>query len=839
MVTIAQIYDWFMTSKKPTQAQFWASWGSFWNKLEQIPQSAIAGLTAVLNAKAEKAQFDAHKTDATAHAGLFDTKEDKMNKGAANGYVPLDEFLKIASQYLIIVDDLVTGGSDSLASAETVKTLKAQIDGINLILTSNDVNLDNVQELVDAIKTVQTSLETILVNDFTTGGTTKAATAETVKILKLLVDQKLSGASLKTLNGISLIGAGENIVIPVRLKEVVVQNKSQLLGNLSSDVLYLIDGSFSLTAGETIVVPVGGLNIMGYSFDASRIASYGVANHTIFTSPAGGSGNLIIHNIAFNATGTGAKVFDIIDVDGTHAVEMVTVNFEGCKSIGKLKNYRQGTGITIGFYGCADGLMLSGTWTGFKLTNTNCFGFGATGTLFKKDVDTIFSNRLYLEINADFQTGCKLADFEASNFSLNELFQINASILKYNGTINDANATAVIPNIKANDVKCLWRSNVGLPDTALEKYVENSAVTGAYVINWLVDTFYLTLTGDTTFTESNLPASGKNTEELKIYLAGNFTPTFPAAWEVNKVGTFKKGEMNQITLKFIKTGVYFMKIDNSLTVYPAPNVSGTFPTSILPSNTSALTVFGSFFTPATIVSISDHIVNSVTFINQGELLLSVSTSSSEGDFDLTISNGTSVVYQNKVSVYLGVVFKPQTADWTNIVEPIQIDDDKISVKTFGSLGSAVWNKEFDYTKNYIVSFRITASPLGYEPLYGNYQVKMVSLVSASDNTTNKFAVEHWVDGSRTHYKVLDVYVNNAYLSGQPAVYTTNYGDTSAQQYANFNQTVLEFRYQGGIMSLYKNSVLWMTLSTSITQNFKLKVQNKYMEIVDIKYIELA
>ena len=71
MVTIAQIYDWFMTGKKPTQAQFWASWGSFWNKLEQIPQSAIAGLTTVLNAKAEKAQFDAHKTDETAHVALF------------------------------------------------------------------------------------------------------------------------------------------------------------------------------------------------------------------------------------------------------------------------------------------------------------------------------------------------------------------------------------------------------------------------------------------------------------------------------------------------------------------------------------------------------------------------------------------------------------------------------------------------------------------------------------------------------------------------------------------------------------------------------------------------
>lgn len=68
---MSEIYNWFMTGKKPTQAQFWASWGSFWNKLEQIPITAIAGLTAILNSKAEKIQFDAHKTDANAHPQLL------------------------------------------------------------------------------------------------------------------------------------------------------------------------------------------------------------------------------------------------------------------------------------------------------------------------------------------------------------------------------------------------------------------------------------------------------------------------------------------------------------------------------------------------------------------------------------------------------------------------------------------------------------------------------------------------------------------------------------------------------------------------------------------------
>lgn len=113
-------------------------------------------------------------------------KEDKTQKGAPGGYAPLDEFTKLAAQYLNIVNDLVTGGTTALLSAEQGKVLKTQIDAINTLLTSDNVNLDNVQELVDAIETVQMSLSTILVNDLTTGGTTKALTAEMGKQLDLI-----------------------------------------------------------------------------------------------------------------------------------------------------------------------------------------------------------------------------------------------------------------------------------------------------------------------------------------------------------------------------------------------------------------------------------------------------------------------------------------------------------------------------------------------------------------------------------------------------------------------------------------------------------------------------
>lgn len=115
-------------------------------------------------------------------------KENKSEKGLANGYAPLNEFVKIASNYLNIVNNLTEGGSTFILSAEQGKQLRLQVDAINSILFSDNVNLDTIQEIVDAIESVQSYLDLILVNDLITGGVTKALTAEMGKVLKALID---------------------------------------------------------------------------------------------------------------------------------------------------------------------------------------------------------------------------------------------------------------------------------------------------------------------------------------------------------------------------------------------------------------------------------------------------------------------------------------------------------------------------------------------------------------------------------------------------------------------------------------------------------------------------
>ncbi|MWB92999.1 hypothetical protein GON26_01370 [Flavobacterium sp. GA093] len=305
---INTILSWFVTGAKPTQVQFWASWQSFWHKDEAIPQSSVQNLAATLNSKADKSQFDAHKTDTDAHADLFSSKEDKNQKGAVNGYAPLNEFQKIAAEYLSIVNDLITGGTTSLLSAEQGKELQSQIDGINIILSSDDINLDTVQELVDAIKEVETSLETILVNDLTTGGITKALTAEMGKSLKALIDG-LNTNKVDKVAGERLITAAE--IVKLEGIEAGAQVNQDMSGKQDIDNQIFVSASglvqdswhgkiVTFTASSTQTVPASGLRD-GFKFDG--IVDPTVTITTAITAPkswlGGYSGASITENSIF------------------------------------------------------------------------------------------------------------------------------------------------------------------------------------------------------------------------------------------------------------------------------------------------------------------------------------------------------------------------------------------------------------------------------------------------------------------------------------------------------------------------------------------------------------
>lgn len=251
-----------------------------------------------------------------------------------------------------------------------------------------------------------------------------------------------------------------------KLNEIVIRNKIDLINrDLSSELTYVIDSTnFNAVSGDYILIPADGLTIAGYGFDTS-ILNKNVAGQALFKSPVGGSGNLILKDLKIDS-GAGS-VFDIEDSDGTHAIEFNDVNFENCASLGKIKHYRQFTGQTIGMYFCSDGLMVSGAWNGFVMSKLHVRNFAATGTLFKKDTDTNFSNRFALGVNISGVTGIKVFDFDNTIFTRDRMLQLDDCTFEVNGIINESNTSALIPNIGPNDPKCKWSNSEGITLTAL------------------------------------------------------------------------------------------------------------------------------------------------------------------------------------------------------------------------------------------------------------------------------------------------------------------------------------------------------------------------------------
>jgi len=92
---------------------------------------------------------------------------------------------------------------------------------------------------------------------------------------------------------------------------VLVKTASDLAGTLDSTVEYFIDGIIDM-GSQAIELPAGGLNFTGYNFNVSKLVS-SASNYTMFTSPVGGSGDLLGKDYAIEVTGASSKVYDLTD----------------------------------------------------------------------------------------------------------------------------------------------------------------------------------------------------------------------------------------------------------------------------------------------------------------------------------------------------------------------------------------------------------------------------------------------------------------------------------------------------------------------------------------------
>lgn len=264
------------------------------------------------------------------------------------------------------VDDLLSSISieviDSLSSMEVWKplsanqgrVLKGYIDAINTLLTSDNINLDHVQELVDAIETIQLSLSTILVNDLTTWGISKALTAQQGVVLKGLID------ALTTV---------------VATKAVVAWSEGDIQFNKSS----ALSGSEFLHFDET----TGELRAY-WSLGTEKVLNWGFtgnANNWTLNTWWTYSGNRVWHT----ANGTGVMTQSISPVIG----ELYKVTFE-------IQDLTVGSvtvtmwGVTLGTY------TANGVYTvRVRATNTSSLTFTPTNTA-RLYIDNVGAKRYQL-----------------------------------------------------------------------------------------------------------------------------------------------------------------------------------------------------------------------------------------------------------------------------------------------------------------------------------------------------------------------------------------------------------------------------------------------------------
>lgn len=264
----------------------------------------------------------------------------------------------------------------------------------------------------------------------------------------------------------SIRPAGDSL-FEVQKERVLVSSPQQLSGSLDSTKEYFLDGVIDFTgSGLSIEVPEGGLYLRGYNFDISGIKCDD-DNYTLFTSPVGGSGNVLGVDYLIDVNGANSRVYNLSSLTGFEAFEFTRVNYNNCTSLGVIDSYRQGLEDGTGRFGGSPSLELAGLWVGgYRITTSivRSLSPSMTEPLFKAGTGFVMQSRFLTDINIDLPANSALLDFSPSNFPNPSTLQVSGAIVTRDG-VQDATDANYTPNISAGDLSCSWSSNVGMPNT--------------------------------------------------------------------------------------------------------------------------------------------------------------------------------------------------------------------------------------------------------------------------------------------------------------------------------------------------------------------------------------
>jgi len=245
---------------------------------------------------------------------------------------------------------------------------------------------------------------------------------------------------------------------------IITVKQASDFGTIDSTKIYVIDGIIDMGA-TSIEVPSGGISIQGFTFDVSQLVSSS-SSYTMFTSPVGGSGNVLLSNVALETSGTSSEVFDLVSDTGFNAIEMNIVNFNDCTSLGTIDNYRQGLESGTGRFGGTPELTLKGDWAGGWFIDTSIVRSldDWSGNLYTAGAGFAMSSRFRSNQNIDLPSSASFFDFSSSNFANPSTLQIQGCLMTRDGVF-DAADTNLTPNIEAGNLSCDWSGNNGIGNT--------------------------------------------------------------------------------------------------------------------------------------------------------------------------------------------------------------------------------------------------------------------------------------------------------------------------------------------------------------------------------------
>jgi hypothetical protein len=375
---------------------------------------------------------------------------------------------------------LVDGGTGA-SDAPTARTNLGFRDNVSSAVTAVGVTAYTVLSTDDILTVDDTAIGGNVTINLPSAATLGSGWSLTVKRTGITYLVTIDPAGTETIDGaltlpltakdeaISIVSDGTNWEIvgsqSSKLDSIIyVKKASDLAGVLVSDKVYQIDGIVDM-GSQSIEVPAGGLSLIGTTFDVCQLVSSAVG-YTMFTSPVGGSGNLLGKDLGFTASGAGSQVFDLVSATGFNAFEFSRINFNDCTSLGTVDNYRQGLEEGTGRLGGTPTLTLKGTWVGgYRITTSIVRSLDDfSGALFQRGLSFSMASRFLTDINCDLPASAALMDFFPADFPNPSTLQIQGAIITRNG-VSNANDANITPNILPSDLSSAWRDNTGIKGT--------------------------------------------------------------------------------------------------------------------------------------------------------------------------------------------------------------------------------------------------------------------------------------------------------------------------------------------------------------------------------------